>query len=100
MSGPYAGSRTAGASAHAKEAPTASSTQVIGSSKNPAYDNVWTSRATNAARTAARAIHPAGGDDREDSPGRESPRSETGPAGHPPQSPLPSVTSATMIRAK
>lgn len=24
---------------------------------------------------------PAGGDDREDSPGRESPRSETGPAG-------------------
>jgi hypothetical protein len=25
---------------------------------------------------------PAGGDDREDSPGRESPRSETGPAGH------------------
>ena len=25
--------------------------------------------------------HPAGGDDREDSPGRESPRSETGPAG-------------------
>jgi hypothetical protein len=25
---------------------------------------------------------PAGGDDREDSPDRESPRSETGPAGH------------------
>ncbi|HEX6205699.1 MAG TPA: O-antigen ligase family protein [Solirubrobacterales bacterium] len=27
-------------------------------------------------------LRPAGGDDREDSPGRESPRSETGPAGH------------------
>jgi hypothetical protein len=28
---------------------------------------------------------PAGGDDREDSPGRESPRSETGPAGRAPR---------------
>jgi putative inorganic carbon (HCO3(-)) transporter len=35
---------------------------------------------------------PAGGDDREDSPGRESPRSETGPAGH-----LPYVLAAIVV---
>jgi putative inorganic carbon (hco3(-)) transporter len=35
---------------------------------------------------------PAGGDDREDSPGRESPRSETGPAGH-----LPYVLAAVVV---
>ena len=34
----------------------------------------------------AEAVPPAGGDDREDSPGRESPRSETGPAGQDPLS--------------
>jgi DNA polymerase-3 subunit gamma/tau len=34
------------------------------------------------ASSSAEAVPPAGGDDREDSPGRESPRSETGPAGH------------------
>jgi DNA polymerase-3 subunit gamma/tau len=33
------------------------------------------------AKTSPPAAPPAGGDDREDSPGRESPRSETGPAG-------------------
>jgi NADH-quinone oxidoreductase subunit C len=36
---------------------------------------------------------PAGGDDREDSPGRESPRSETGPAGQP----LPSIDSCVDL---
>jgi hypothetical protein len=34
-----------------------------------------------AAGARAKSASPAGGDDREDSPGRESPRSETGPAG-------------------
>ncbi|HET9676018.1 MAG TPA: hypothetical protein VFP21_00775 [Solirubrobacterales bacterium] len=37
-------------------------------------------KSTRAQRQPANAP-PAGGDDREDSPGRESPRSETGPAG-------------------
>jgi O-antigen ligase len=37
-------------------------------------------------------LHPVGGDDREDSPGRESPRSETGPAGH-----LPLVLAAVVF---
>jgi len=36
---------------------------------------------------SAEAAPPAGGDDREDSPGRESPRSETGPAGQSPPAP-------------
>ena len=34
--------------------------------------------------TRGKGATPAGGDDREDSPGRESPRSETGPAGRKP----------------
>jgi NADH-quinone oxidoreductase subunit C len=38
-------------------------------------------------------VSPAGGDDREDSPGRGSPRSETGPAGQP----LPSIDSCVEL---
>jgi NADH-quinone oxidoreductase subunit C len=38
-------------------------------------------------------VSPAGGDDREDSPGRESPRSETGPAGQA----LPSIDSCVDL---